>query len=79
MTFERLNFMDTRYNIKGAFDAVFFRNVMIYFDRPTQENVINRICRNLNPGGYLFVGHSETLAGLNVPVIPVGPAIYRKS
>lgn len=79
VTFERLNFMDANYNVRGAFDVVFFRNVMIYFDRQTQEKVLNRICRNLNPGGYLFVGHSETLAGLDVPTVPVGPAIYRKS
>ncbi len=79
VTFERLNFMDANYNVRGAFDVVFFRNVMIYFERQTQEKVLNRICRNLNRGGYLFVGHSETLAGLDVSVVPVGPAIYRKS
>jgi chemotaxis protein methyltransferase CheR len=79
VTFERLNFMDATYDVKGPFDVVFFRNVMIYFDRQTQEKVLNRICRNLNSGGYLFVGHSETLAGLDVPAAPVGPAIYRKS
>jgi chemotaxis protein methyltransferase CheR len=78
ISFERLNFMDPDYPIKTLFDAVFFRNVMIYFDRPTQEAVLNRICRNLNSGGYLFVGHSETLAGLNVPAAPVGPAVYRR-
>jgi chemotaxis protein methyltransferase CheR len=78
VTFDRLNFMDDTYDVKGPFDVVFFRNVMIYFDRPTQESVINRLCRNLNSGGYLFVGHSETLAGLDVPAAGVGPAIYRK-
>jgi len=51
---------------------------MIYFDKPTQEAVINKLCRNLVPGGYLFVGHSESLAGLNLPVTAVGSAIYRK-
>jgi chemotaxis protein methyltransferase CheR len=79
VTFERLNFMNASYNIKGPFEIVFFRNVMIYFDRETQEKVINRICRHLNAGGYLFIGHSETLASLDVPAVPAGPAIYRKS
>lgn len=79
VTFEPLNFMDANYNLKSTFDVVFFRNVMIYFDRKTQETVIRRICRNLNPGGYLFAGHSESLAGLDVPVTALGPAIYRKS
>jgi chemotaxis protein methyltransferase CheR len=79
VSFERLNLMDETYKIRGPFDVVFFRNVMIYFDRPTQEKVLNRICRNLNSGGYLFVGHSETLAGLDVPAAGVGPAIYRKT
>jgi len=79
VTFQRLNFMDSYYATNGSFDAIFFRNVMIYFDRKTQEDVVNRMCRNLRRDGYLFVGHSESLAGLDVPVAPAGPAIYRKS
>jgi chemotaxis protein methyltransferase CheR len=78
LTFHRLNFMDAHYGVKDTFDVIFFRNVMIYFDKPTQEAVINKLCRNLVPGGYLFVGHSESLAGLNLPVTAVGSAIYRK-
>jgi chemotaxis protein methyltransferase CheR len=73
-----LNFMDCDYAIKDIFGAVFFRNVMIYFDRPTQEAVIGKICRNLAPGGYLFCGHSESLAGLDIPVQPVMASVYRK-
>jgi len=79
VSFERLNFMESEYSTGGLLEAIFFRNVMIYFDRKTQEQVINRMCRNLRLSGYLFVGHSESLAGLDVPVNPVGPAIYRKS
>jgi len=78
VNFHQLNFMDGDYRIKDTFDAVFFRNVMIYYDRPTQEAVINKICRNLAPGGYLFVGHSESIAGLNVPVKCVNTSVYRK-
>lgn len=76
--FHRLNFMDADYNVKDQFDVIFFRNVMIYFDKPTQEAVINKLCRNLKPGGYLFAGHSESLAGLNIPVTPVASAVFRK-
>ena len=71
--------MDADYRINEMFEIVFFRNVMIYFDRPTQEAVVNRICRNLVPGGYLFVSHSESLNGLEVPVRPVQTSVFRKS
>ena len=67
------------YRIKDIFHVIFFRNVMIYFERPTQQAVIRRICRNLVTGGYLFVGHSESLAGLDVPVSMVQTSIYRKA
>jgi chemotaxis protein methyltransferase CheR len=78
ISFHRLNFMEENYSIKDVFDVIFFRNVMIYFDRSTQESVINRLCRHLAPGGYLFVGHSESLAGLDIPVQPVRTSILRK-
>jgi chemotaxis protein methyltransferase CheR len=78
VSFHRLNFMDPDYRIHDVFDAIFFRNVMIYFDRETQEAVIQKLCRSLAGGGHLFIGHSETLAGLNVPVVPVEAAVYRK-
>ncbi len=78
IAFHRLNFMDADYGVKDRFEVIFFRNVMIYFDKPTQEAVIGKLCRNLVPGGYLFVGHSESLAGLDIPVDSVGMSIYRK-
>lgn len=78
VSFHQLNFMDDDYSVKVSFDAIFFRNVMLYFDRSTQEAVINKICRNLAPGGYLFAGHSESLSGLNIPLKPVKTSIYRK-
>ena len=78
VTFERLNFMDRTYDVKTGLEAIFFRNVMIYFDKPTQEAVVNRMCRHLRPGGYLFLGHSESLAGLSVPLRPTAVAVYRK-
>jgi chemotaxis protein methyltransferase CheR len=77
--FRRLNFMDPEYGVREQFDAIFFRNVMIYFDRPTQEAVIDKLCQNLRTGGYLFVGHSESLAGLKIPVVQIGSAVFRKT
>ena len=76
--FQPLNFMDDHYPVRDTFEVIFFRNVMIYFSKETQEAVIGKMCRNLAPGGYLFVGHSESLTGLKIPVGPVGPAVYRK-
>jgi chemotaxis protein methyltransferase CheR len=78
VTFHRLNFMDEDYGIRNMFDVVFFRNVLIYFDKPTQEAVINKICRNLVPGGYFFAGHSESLAGLDTELSCVQTAVFRK-
>ncbi len=78
ISFHQLNFMDDAYRIKDTFHAAFFRNVMIYFDKDRQEAVINKICRSLIPGGYLFVGHSESLAGLDIPVKPVHTSVFRK-
>jgi chemotaxis protein methyltransferase CheR len=77
VSFHRLNFMSDSYRIQDMFDVVFCRNVLIYFDRKTQESVISKICRNINPGGYLFVGHSESLAGMDVPVKQVKTAVFR--
>lgn len=77
--FERLNFMEKSYDVKTPFEVIFFRNVLIYFDRPTQEAVVNRLCRHLKPGGYLFAGHSESLAGLRIPLQPAAVAVYRKT
>ncbi len=76
--FMRLNFMDEHFGIREMMDAVFCRNVIIYFDRPTQEAILSRICRHLSPGGYLFMGHSETLNGMNLPINQVTASIYRK-
>ena len=76
--FARLNFMDERYPLPRDFDVVFFRNVLIYFDRPTQQRVLSRICQHLRPNGYLFVGHSESLNGLTLPLLARGDAMFQK-
>jgi len=59
-------------------DVIFCRNVIIYFDQATQELVVNNLCDHLHPGGFLFMGHSENLNGLNVPLMQVAPTVYRK-
>jgi chemotaxis protein methyltransferase CheR len=76
--FRHLNFMDSDYGIPEKFDAIFCRNVIIYFDRPTQQSILKKITRYLLPGGYLFVGHAETLHELDLPVTPIAPALYRR-
>ncbi|MBF0284933.1 MAG: protein-glutamate O-methyltransferase [Magnetococcales bacterium] len=75
--FRRLNFMDHDFGLREKMDVVFCRNVVIYFDRPTQEKLVNKFCRYMLPGAYLFMGHSETLNNLRVPVVQVAPTIYR--
>ena len=76
--FRRLNFMDSDYGVPEKADAIFCRNVIIYFDRPTQERILLKLANCLMPGGYMFVGHSETLHDMNLPLEPVAPALYRR-
>jgi chemotaxis protein methyltransferase CheR len=76
--FRRLNLMDDNFPIKSPLDLIFCRNVMIYFDRPTQETLINKFHRYLKPGGYLFIGHSESLQWISHPFKAMAPTIYRK-
>jgi len=78
IAFHELNFMDPRYAVDDVFDVIYFRNVAIYFDPPTQDAVVTRLCRHLRPGGHLMIGHSESLVGRDVPVRHVAPSIYRK-
>jgi chemotaxis protein methyltransferase CheR len=74
--FGHLNFLSPDYGMREVFDVVFFRNVMIYFDRDTQFEVLGRICRQLRVGGRLFISHSETLQGMELPLRMLGPAEY---
>lgn len=62
----------------GVFDVIFLRNVMIYFDAATKQQVIERVLSCLRPGGYLLIGHSESLAHVRSEAHPVAPATYRK-
>lgn len=78
VTFRRLNLME-QFPADFVFPAIFCRNVMIYFDRPTQQQVARRLAACLEPGGYLFIGHAESLNGLDIPLKYVRPAVYRKA
>jgi chemotaxis protein methyltransferase CheR len=75
--FRKLNLSDARWDLKGPFDAVFCRNVMIYFDKPTQYQVLERIARVLAPDGLLFAGHSESFLHAVELFKPVGKTVYR--
>ena len=77
VNFRRLNFME-EFGFREKMHVIFCRNVMIYFDRPTQEHLINRLCNHLEIGGYLFIGHSESLTGLSVPLTQAMPTVYRR-
>lgn len=75
--FRRLNFMEP-FQLETPRDVVFCRNVVIYFDRETQERLFRRIAAQIAPGGYLFTGHSESLTGMDVPLVQAAPTIYRR-
>jgi chemotaxis protein methyltransferase CheR len=77
VTFAPLNLMGA-WPMRGPFQAIFCRNVMIYFDRPTQQALVRRYYELLAPGGYLFVGHSESLSALDHAFTYVQPAVYQR-
>ncbi len=75
--FKRLNFMQP-FAFPEPMDTIFCRNVMIYFDRMTQEQLLKKFCTQLREGGFLFIGHSESLTGLDLPLRQHAPTVYRK-
>jgi chemotaxis protein methyltransferase CheR len=77
ISFGRLNLMEA-WPMRGPFDAILCRNVMIYFDKPTQQTLVQRYWELLRPGGHLFIGHSESLTGIQHQYRYVQPAVYRK-
>lgn len=74
----RINLMEDSYPIRAPLDSIFCRNVLIYFDRPTQARLVAKFDRYLKPGGYLFIGHSESLQWITHPFTCVAPTIYQK-
>ncbi len=76
--FKRLNLMAEKYPFKNPFDVIFCRNVMIYFDQASRSSLIHSFYEHVKPGGYFFIGHSETIPRADCPFEYVQPAIYRK-
>jgi len=79
IAFRRINFLDDPWPIRATFDAIFCRNVLIYFDRPTQQRLLTRLLGYLAPDGLIFLGHSESAFGLVAGLSPVGATIYRRT
>lgn len=77
--FARLNLMDDHYPVGAPMQLIFCRNVLIYFDRATQQRVVSGLVDCLAPGGYLFLGHSESVAGHDLPLIQVANSVFRRS
>jgi chemotaxis protein methyltransferase CheR len=78
INFQHLNLLQGEPPFSELFHVIFCRNVMIYFDRPTQEELIGKLVRRLVPGGYLMVGHAESLTALQHSLESVRPAVYRR-
>lgn len=76
--YRRINFMDDEYGLrKDNYDIIFCRNVLIYFDKRKQEEVLLKFCSYLKPGGMLFLGHSESIMGMNLPLKQIMPTVYQ--
>jgi chemotaxis protein methyltransferase CheR len=75
--FGQLNLMDPDYGLPERVHIIFCRNVLIYFNRQTQADVARKLTRNLLPGGYLFVGHSESLHAVDLPLAALAPSVYQ--
>jgi chemotaxis protein methyltransferase CheR len=78
IAFQQINLMESDFDLPERPEIIFCRNVIIYFDRPTQVRTLHKLIQKLAPGGYFFSGHSESLQGMNLPLVPVGQAVYRK-
>jgi len=76
--FTNLNLLQASYPFTTPFHIIFCRNVMIYFDKPTQEELIDKLFHLTLPGGYLMIGHSESLTGIRHSFKPLRPAIYQR-
>ena len=76
--FGRLNLMDDSYPVESDYDIIFCRNILIYFSKPRQEKVLRQLCGHLRKGGLLFVGHTETVIGFDLPAKAVAPAVFQR-
>ncbi len=76
--FRRLNFMDYDFGFREKIDIIFCRNVIIYFDKAVQEKLLMKFCNSMKSGGFIFMGHSETLFGMDLPLEQIAPTVYRR-
>jgi len=76
--FKRLNLTEDILEVEPDFDVIFCRNVLIYFDRKTQEQVVRKLVSKLRPGGYLFIGHSESIYHMGLSLQQVKPTVFRR-
>ncbi|MBW9116302.1 chemotaxis protein CheR [Rhizobium cauense] len=76
--FARMNLMDDKYPVGDAMHMIFCRNVLIYFDKPTQSAVLTRLCNCLVKGGYMFIGHSESITGFDLPLKQVSNTVFQR-
>lgn len=74
-----LNLMDSSYPQNMLADVVFLRNTLIYFSHDIQLKVLSKVMNNLKTGGYLFIGHSESLINMNLPILSIAPSVYVKT
>ena len=79
ISFDRLNLNDAVYPVHGPFDVIFCRNVLIYFDAASKSRVVTRLLDHLAPGGFLFLGFSETATGLTDQLVSAGPNVYTRA
>lgn len=75
--FGRLNFMEP-FTLDEKQDVIFCRNVLIYFERPVQESILYKLSENLKKGGVLFIGHSESITGMKLPLQQIAPTVYTR-
>jgi chemotaxis protein methyltransferase CheR len=75
--FRQINFIADHWPLRATFDAIFCRNALIYFDQPTQVRIVDRLLTHLSPGGLLFLGHAESMAGSRADLVNLGRTSYR--
>ncbi len=78
VNYRRLNLVERDFKLDGTFEILFCRNVLIYFEKKTQDVLLNKLFDHLQSGGYLFLGHSETLHNFDLPFRQVRPMVYRR-
>jgi len=74
-----LNLMDSSYSLNMQFDIIFLRNTLIYFSPEVQAEVLTKVLDHLNTGGFLFIGHSESLVNMQLPIQSIAPSVYFKT